>query len=106
MKYNLFDIGGEIVKSDDICIVRENNELNNIWINSVLLFREKSTKSRNFLNQDSVYLFVDGRAVFEVGGDILHVSGNDIVFVPQNTYHRVINTGDTHLKYLIFKERV
>jgi mannose-6-phosphate isomerase-like protein (cupin superfamily) len=106
MKYHLFDICGEIIKSDETAIVRENNELNNIWINSVLLFREKSTKSRNFLDQDSVYLFVDGRGVFEMGSEVIHVSSNEIILVPQNTYHRVINTGDTHLRYLIFKERL
>lgn len=106
MKYNLFDIGGEIIKSDEHCIIRENNELNNIWLNSVVLFKDRATKQRNFLDQDSVYLFVDGRGIIEIRDEITHVTHNDIVFVPQNTYHRVINIGDIHLRYLIIKERL
>ena len=105
MKYNLFDIGGEIVQTSEIAIVRENNELNNIWVNSVLLFKEKAFKTLSFMDQDTVALFIDGRGILEISEEIIHVSANDIVLIPQNTRFRVINTGDIHLRFLLIKER-
>lgn len=105
MKYNLFDIGGEIVSNDDYGMMRENKELGNIWINSVLLYKEKSTKFMHYMDQDCVYIFIDGRGVFELGKEIVYVHHSDLVLVPQNTTHRIINTGDIHMKYLVFRER-
>jgi mannose-6-phosphate isomerase-like protein (cupin superfamily) len=106
MKYNLFDIGGEIIRNDDVCIIRENNELNNVWLNSILLYNEKATKLMSFLDQDCVYVFVDGKGILEVEKEIIYVNRNDIVLVPQNSLHRVINIGDTHLRFLVMKERL
>lgn len=106
MKYNLFDIGGEIIRNDDVCIIRENNELNNVWLNSILLYNEKATKLMSFLDQDCVYVFIDGKGVLEIEKDIIYVNRNDIVLVPQNSLHRVINTGDIHLRFLVIKERL
>jgi mannose-6-phosphate isomerase-like protein (cupin superfamily) len=106
MKYNLFDIGGEIIRNDDVCIIRENNELNNVWLNSILLYNEKATKLMSFLDQDCVYVFVDGKGILEVEKEIIYVNRNDIVLVPQNSLHRVINIGDIHLRFLVMKERL
>ena len=106
MKYNLFDIGGEIIRNDDVCIIRENNELNNIWLNSILLYNEKTTKLVSFLDQDCVYVFVDGKGILEVEKEIIYVNRSDVVLVPQNSLHRVINIGDTHLRFLVMKERL
>lgn len=106
VKYSLFDIGGDIVSTSDTSIVRENNELNNIWVNSILLFKEKSTKTTSFLDQDCIALFVDGRGILEIKDEIVHVGSNDIVLIPQNTMFRVINTGDIHLRFLLIKERL
>lgn len=106
MKYNLFDIGGKIIKDDEYGLIRENRELGNIWINSILLYKEKSTKKFCYLKQDTIYVFVDGKGIFELGKEIIYVSYNDIVYVPHGAPHKIINNGDIHMKILAFKEKV
>jgi len=106
MKYNLFDIGGDIIKDDEFGIVRENKQLGNIWINSFLLYRNKSTKHFKYPNIDTVYVFISGRGIFELEKDIIYVNSNDIVLVPEKSLHRIINNGDIHMKFLVLKETV
>jgi mannose-6-phosphate isomerase-like protein (cupin superfamily) len=105
-KYNLFDIGGDIIKNDEYSIIRENSELNTVLINSVLLYKDKCTKKMKFYDRDSIYLFIESRGIFELGSEIIYVNSNDIILVPQDTEHRIINIGDVHMKYLLFKERI
>ncbi len=106
MKYNLFDVGGDVIKDDEFGIVRENRNLGNIWISSFLLYKDKKTKRFNYPNNDTIYVFIDGRGVFELEKDIIYVKHNDIVLVPQDSMHRIINNGDIHMKFLILKEKI
>jgi mannose-6-phosphate isomerase-like protein (cupin superfamily) len=105
-KYNLFDIGGEVIKDDEYGIVRENKQLGTVWINSFLLYKDKSTKKIIHPCVDCIFIFVDGKGVLELGKDIIYVGRNDIVLIPHNSYHRIINNGDIHMKFLILKEKV
>jgi len=106
VKHNIFDIGGIVIKDDEYCLVRENRQLDNIIITSYLLYKDKSTKPFRHEMQDSVYMFVGGRGIFEIAKDLVYVTHNDIVLVPQNTYHKIINNGDIHMKFLMFREKV
>lgn len=106
IKYNLFDIGGEIIKNDEYGIIKQNDELNSIVVNSVLLYKDKTTKKIKFHDHDCIYFFIESKGVFEIGNEIMYVHPNDLVLVYQGVEHRVINIGDVHMKYLIFKERV
>lgn len=104
IKYNIFDIGGTVIKDDDYCFVRENQQLRDVNIYSYLLYRNKSTKRFNYDN-DCVYMFVGGRGVFELEKDIIYVTHNDLILVAKNTNHKIINTGDIHMKFLMMKEK-
>lgn len=104
MKYNLFDIGGEIIKNDEFGIIRENRELGNVWLSTFLLYRGKSSKHMVYHDDDSIYLFIDGRGVFELEKDIIYVNHNDLILVPKNSRHRILNNGDVHMKFLIMRE--
>lgn len=104
MKYNLFDIGGEVVKQNDTLLIKENKSINNVVIQSIVLYTNKNTKKLCFHNQDCIYFFIDGKGVFELGNDILYVRNHDFVLVNRDISHRVINTGDINLRYLILKE--
>ncbi len=104
MKYNLFDIGGEVIKQDENILIKENKAINNVIIQSVTLRTNKSTKKLRFYNQDSIYFFIDGKGVFELENEVLFVHNQDFILVNRDAYHRVINTGDINLRYLIMKE--
>ena len=105
IKHNIFDIGGTIIKNDEYCLVRENQQLKDVNIYSYLLYRNKSTKRFNYADNDCVYMFVGGKGVFELEKDIIYVSHNDLILVVKNTYHKIINTGDIHMKFLMMKEK-
>ena len=105
MKHNLFEIDGEIIKDDEYCTVRENKQLGNIWIYSYVLYRNKSTKLFHYENSDCIYVFVGGKGVFELEKNIIYVKHNDIVLAPQKKFHKIINTGDIHMKFLMLKEK-
>lgn len=104
IKHNIFDIGGTIIKDDEYCLVRENQQLKDVNIYSYLLYRNKSTKRFNYDN-DCVYVFVGGKGVLELEKDIIYVNHNDLILVEKNTYHKVMNTGDIHMKFLMMKEK-
>lgn len=104
IKYNIFDIGGSIIKNDEYCVVRENQQLRDVIIYSYFLYKTKSTKRFNY-DTDSVYMFVGGKGVFELEKDIVYVNNNDLILVSKKTNHRIINTGDVHMKFLVMKEK-
>jgi mannose-6-phosphate isomerase-like protein (cupin superfamily) len=104
IKYNIFDIGGTIIKDDEYCLARENQQLKDVNIYSYLLYKNKSTK-RLIYNNDCIYMFVGGRGVFELEKDLIYVSHNDLILVSKNTHHKIINNGDIHMKFLMLKEK-
>jgi len=106
LKYNLFNIGGTIIKDDEYCLVRENRQLGNILISSYLLYKDKTTKHLKYSNMDCLYLFIDGTGVFEIEKELLSIKRNDIILIPQNKYHKIINDGDIHMKFLALKEKM
>ena len=50
-------------------------------------------------------MFVGGKGVLELEKDIIYVNHNDLILVEKNTYHKVMNTGDIHMKFLMMKEK-
>lgn len=105
IKHNIFNISGKIIKDDEFCLVRENNQLDDIILYSYLLYRNKSTKLLKFESQDSIYVFVGGSGLFEIDKEFTYINHNDIIMVPRNTYHRIINNGDIHMRFLLLKEK-
>lgn len=105
IKHNIFNIGGKIIKNNDFCLVRENNELDDIIIYSYLLYKTKSTKLFKFDLQDVIYIFVGGNGLFEIDKEVIYVAHNDLILVPHNSCHRIINNGDIHMRFLMLKEK-
>ena len=106
MKYNLHDIGGKVIKNDEYGIVRENGQLGNISVYSYFLYRNKSTKRFKFENHECIYFFIDGKGIFELEREITYINRNDIILAPQTVSHRIINTGDIHMRFLALKEKI
>ena len=104
MKYNIFNIDGKVIKKDDTILIKE-KKVSSVIVQSVTLYNGKHTSRYSFNDNDSIYFFADGKGVIELENDILyHVSRNDVIFVNKGNSHKIINTGDIHLRYIIFKE--
>ena len=100
IKYDRFDIGGEIVKDNETYLLKDNKTLKNLVLSSTCLYRGQSTRGHSHAGQEEVYFFVQGWGKMIVGDEAsepFDVAQGDIVLVPDGAFHRVINDGDINL---------
>jgi mannose-6-phosphate isomerase-like protein (cupin superfamily) len=100
MKYRLEDIGGEVVKDNDVYVLKDNTELKNLVVSSTLLHREKSTRGHSHEGQEEVYTFVYGYGEMELDGKRFPVRTGDVVLIHDGVFHRVHNTSDGDLYFV------
>jgi mannose-6-phosphate isomerase-like protein (cupin superfamily) len=100
MKYEDWDIGGEIVKQDDRYLVKDNTKLNNLIVSSTMLTAHKSTTGHRHAGQEEVYVFVQGSGQMELDHKIFDVTEGDTVLIEDGVFHKVHNTTDFGLKFI------
>ena len=100
MKYEKWDIGGEVVKDDHRYIVKDNTELNNLVVSSTLLAAKKSTTGHRHAGQEEVYMFVSGSGQMELDHKMFDVTAGDTVLIQDNVFHKVHNNTDFGLKFI------
>ena len=100
MKYEKWDIGGEVVKDDHRYIVKDNTLLNNLVVSSTMLSAKKSTTGHRHAGQEEVYMFVSGSGQMELDHKIFDVTAGDTVLIEDNVFHRVHNNTDIGLKFI------
>jgi mannose-6-phosphate isomerase-like protein (cupin superfamily) len=100
MKYENWDIGGDIVKDDSRYIVKDNTKLTNLVVSSTLLSAKKSTTGHRHAGQEEVYMFVSGSGKMELDHKIFEVTAGDTVLIEDNVFHKVHNNTDFGLKFI------
>ncbi len=101
-KYSIHNIGGEVVKDNEVYILKDNRDLNNLVLSSTWLYRGQQTRGHRHVGQEEVYFFVQGRGKMIVGEETdlpFDVSPGDVVLIPDGAFHRVINDGDSHMLF-------
>jgi oxalate decarboxylase/phosphoglucose isomerase-like protein (cupin superfamily) len=102
IKYNVHDIGGEIVKDNEVYQLKDNKTLNNLVLSSTKLYRGQSTRGHRHPGQEEVYFFVQGYGEMIVGNEDdqpFTVKPGDVILIPDGAFHRVINTGEMNLVF-------
>ena len=102
IKYHKSDIGGEVVKSNETYILKDNRTLNNLVLSSTKLFRGQQTRGHRHAGQEEVYFFVAGFGKMIVGdedSEPFDVTAGDVVIIPDGAFHRVINDGDLDMLF-------
>ena len=100
LKYDNYNIGGEVVKDNETYILRDNKTLNNLVLSSTLLYKNQSTRGHRHAGQEEVYTFVQGFGKMVVGDETdepFNVGPGTIVLIPDGAFHRVINDGDINM---------
>ena len=97
LKYDQFDIGGDIVKDNETYLLRDNKTLKNLVLSSTELYRGQATRGHNHPGQEEVYFFVQGTGIMIVDEEHFRVQGGDIILVPDGAFHRMINDGEMNL---------
>ena len=100
MKYEKWDIGGDVVKDDDRYIVQDNTILKNLVVSSTMLSAHKSTTGHRHAGQEEVYMFVSGSGQMELDHNIFDVTAGDTVLIEDNVFHKVHNNTDFGLKFI------
>lgn len=102
IKFDKHDIGGEVVKSNEIYVLKDNYTLSNLVLSSTLLYRGQQTRGHRHAGQEEVYFFVRGWGKMIVGEETdepFVVNAGDVVLIPDGAFHRVINDGDMHMLF-------
>lgn len=100
IKFNEYDIGGEVVKDNETYLLKDNRSLSKLVLSSTKLYRGQSTRGHRHEGQEEVYFFVQGYGKMIVGRETdepFDVGPGDIVIIPDGAFHRVINDGEMNL---------
>lgn len=98
-KYNVNNIGGDVIVSNGVYTLRDNKELKNLVLSSTVLHVGQSTRGHYHAGQEEVYFFAHGKGKMIVGENEFDVQGGDIVLIPDGLFHRVINLGESDLVF-------
>jgi mannose-6-phosphate isomerase-like protein (cupin superfamily) len=100
LKVDIFDIGGEVIKDDERYLLRDNKTLKNLILSSTELKPFKETRGHSHAGQEEVYFFVGGTGKMIVDDQEFDVQSDDVVFIPDGAFHKVINTGEAPLYFV------
>ena len=100
MKFGGYDVGGTVVKKNDVYTVKDNTELNNLVVSSTTLHPGKSTSGHSHKGQEEVYQFVHGQGRMTLDNDTFDVYPGDVVLIKDGVFHRVHNTGDVAMYFV------
>jgi mannose-6-phosphate isomerase-like protein (cupin superfamily) len=94
------DIGGEIVKDNEVYLLKDNKLLNNLVLSSTFLRANQHTTGHTHKGQEEVYMFIRGSGEMEVNNTKLNVREGDCVLIEDGEFHKVYNTGHLGLYFV------
>lgn len=98
MKLHINEIGGEVVKDNEVYLLKDNKTLKNLIVSSTCLRPGMSTRGHSHVGQEEVYYFVSGSGTMElISGDEkdyrrFPVNPGDVVLIQDGYFHKVFNT--------------
>ena len=96
LKYNIHNIGGEVVKDDETYLLKDNRTLNNLVLSSTKLYRGKSTRGHRHEGQEEVYFFVQGTGVMVVDDERFRVQAGDVILIPDGADRKSTRLNSSH----------
>ena len=94
------DIGGEVVKDNEVYLLKDNKTLNNLVLSSTFLRANQNTTGHTHKGQEEVYMFVSGKGEMEIDGKKFNVREGDCVLIEDGEFHKVYNTGHLGLYFV------
>ena len=101
MKYDIYDIGGEVVKDNETYVLKDNKTLNNLVLSSTDLKPGQSTRGHSHPGQEEVYYFISGTGEMEIDNERFYVQGGTVVLIPDGAFHRVHNGSKNNTLYFV-----
>ena len=86
---NIFDVGGEVVKDNEVYKLKDNTTLNNLVLSSTEMKPRQSTNGHEHAGQEEVYYFVKGTGIMYLNSVARDVGPGDVVLIEDGVHHRV-----------------
>ena len=94
------NVGGDIVKDNDVYQLRDNTTLKNLVLSSTLLHAGKQTTGHKHDGQEEVCFFIAGKGEMLIDEERFAVEPGDIVLIEDGEFHRVYNTSQEDLYFV------
>ena len=94
------DIGGEVVKDNEVYLLKDNKTLNNLVLSSTFLRANQCTNGHKHEGQEEVYMFISGEGEMEIDGTKINVREGDCILIEDGEFHKVYNTGHLGLYFV------
>lgn len=95
------DIGGEVVKDNEVYVLKDNKHLKNLVLSSTLLHPHQATRGHRHVGQEEVYYFISGTGAMQLNdAEPRPVSAGDVVLIEDGAFHRVFNTSEVDLYFV------
>lgn len=101
IKFNVNDIGGEVVKDNETYLLKDNKTLNNLVLSSTNLKAGQVTRGHSHPGQEEVYYFVSGKGSIQIDNDLYNAEAGDVFLIPDGAFHKVFNGSDVEPLYFI-----
>lgn len=101
MRLNINDVGGEIVKDNEVYLLKDNKTLKNLVLSSTTLKPGQQTRGHTHPGQEEVYHFVSGKGAIQIDNDLYNVSAGDIFLIADGAFHKVFNKSDSESLYFV-----
>ena len=89
MLLNIFDIGGDVIKDNEVYKLKDNTTLNNLVVSSTDMKPHQSTNGHTHAGQEEVYIFVQGSGTMYLDNVPGDVKRGDVVLIEDCVHHRV-----------------
>ena len=86
---NIFDVGGEVIKDNEVYKLKDNTTLNNLVVSSTDMKPHQTTNGHKHPGQEEVYYFIEGTGKMELGEEMIKVQPGDVILIEDGIYHRV-----------------
>ena len=86
---NIFDVGGEVIKDNEVYKLKDNTTLNNLVVSSTDMKPHQTTNGHKHPGQEEVYYFIEGTGKMELGEEMIKVEPGDVILIKDGVYHRV-----------------
>ena len=94
------DIGGEVVKDNEVYLLKDNKTLNNLVLSSTFLRANQCTNGHKHEGQEEVYMFISGKGEMEIDGIKFNVREGDCILIEDGEFHKVYNTSHLGLYFV------
>jgi mannose-6-phosphate isomerase-like protein (cupin superfamily) len=87
-------LNGELIKSDDVYDLVDNNDLEKMTTSSTILKPGKNTRGHSHDGQEEVYVFMSGRGRMKIDDTLIDVKKDSVVPIKNGQFHQVFNDSD------------